>query len=160
LALLVVTAILQSALAPHLAISHIHPELMVLVILTWSLLKDQDEALVWAFVGGIILDLLSGLPFGVSSLSLVLVCLAAGVWHGKSFGNPYLMPVLLALPYTILSNLIVLLYMQLSGYAIAWGSTFVRIVFPAGLINMAAMAVIYPALLRLERLLTKDDLTI
>jgi hypothetical protein len=36
----------------------------------------------------------------------------------------------------------------------------VRIVFPAGLINMAAMAVIYPALLRLERLLTKDDLTI
>jgi rod shape-determining protein MreD len=158
--LLAVTGILQSALAPHLAINHIHPELMVAVILTWSLLKDPAEAVVWAFVGGTILDLLSGLPFGVSGLALVVVSLAAGFWHGKSFGNPWLMPILLILPYTILFNLVILLYMQLSGYAIDWGSTFVRIVFPIGAINVLVMVVIFPALWWLERYVTKGDLTL
>ena len=56
--LLSAVAIAQSTVMPHLTIMGVKPDLMLLAVMSWSLLRGSEEGLVWAFIGGLALDLL------------------------------------------------------------------------------------------------------
>lgn len=47
--------------------------LVMLVVLAWSIRADLSSAFVWAFVGGILIDLFSILPLGTSSAALLII---------------------------------------------------------------------------------------
>ena len=50
--------------------------LVLLLVMTWAIRASLTDSLVWAFVGGIVMDLLSILPLGTSSFALVLIAFA------------------------------------------------------------------------------------
>lgn len=52
------------------------PNLVMLLVICWSVRTSLGEALVWALVGGLMLDLLSILPLGASSAALALIAFA------------------------------------------------------------------------------------
>ena len=152
--------ILQSVLAPFLNFGSIHPDLVVVIVLGWSILKNFTEAVTWAFIGGVILDVLTSPPFGVFTVSFLLTAILINFWHSRLSDSTLLLPILFALPYTMFFNLCNLLFLQVLGYTIAWGSAVRTIIFPAGLMNVAAMALIFPILSWLNQFSRKDDLTI
>src|SRR5512136_1616377 len=94
---LLVVAILQSTAAPRLAMAGARPDLMLTSVVAWSLLaafrareleyagespsltRGINDGVVWGFVGGMFLDLLSGAPLGTSALALMAAALAVGV---------------------------------------------------------------------------------
>ncbi len=47
--------------------------LVMLVVLAWSVRAELSSAFVWAFVGGILIDLFSILPLGASSAGLLII---------------------------------------------------------------------------------------
>ncbi len=67
-----VTALLEVGLVPYLAVgdAHLHPVLVLGVI--WTIAAGLDPGIVWAFVGGLALDALTGRPLGASSVALLL----------------------------------------------------------------------------------------
>lgn len=52
------------------------PSLVLLLVICWSLRSSLADGLVWALVGGLMLDLLSILPIGTTSAALVLLAFA------------------------------------------------------------------------------------
>lgn len=64
---------LGSAIAPPLAQARGQLNLVMLLVLCWSLRASLTEGFVWAFVGGIALDLLSVLPLGTTSAALLIL---------------------------------------------------------------------------------------
>jgi len=151
---------LQSTIIPYLNFNQIHPNLILVLVFAWTFLHNSRQILFWALIGGAILDVLTNTPFGLFSLGLLITCAAASFWQDKSFGNPFLVPILLILPYTLLFNLIVLLGMQVLGYSIAWENILTRILFPASFVNFITMIILFPLLVRLERWTQKDSLKI
>lgn len=129
-------------------------------ILAWSLLRNFTESLIWAFLGGIVLDILATSPFGIFTVSLLIMATLANFWHERLFRSSFILPVLLALPYSILFNLCGLVFMQLLDYNLNWGSALRNIVFPAGLMNVIAMAFIFPLLSWLNNFIEREGLTI
>ena len=69
--LMAVLAILQTAVLPRIPIAGLEPQLVFLVALAWGLLRGLEEGLVWAFIAGLWLDLLSMTPLGLSSLAFM-----------------------------------------------------------------------------------------
>lgn len=67
-----VLAVVQTAVFPHFPILNITPSLPYLFALAWALIHHPEDGLVWAFVGGVFLDLFSLQPFGISSLAFVV----------------------------------------------------------------------------------------
>lgn len=65
----------QASLTGLVTIYGVKPELVLLLVLVWSLLFGGTSALVWAFVGGIWLDIFSGGPMGASSIALMIASL-------------------------------------------------------------------------------------
>ena len=47
--------------------------LVLLFVICWSIRSDLADAFVWAFVGGIMLDMLSILPLGTTSAALLVI---------------------------------------------------------------------------------------
>ena len=143
---LLLAGVLQSALAPSLSLRYVQPELVLVVVLAWSLQTELPGAVIAALTGGLVLDLLSSAPFGFFSLPLLATALLANFWHDRFADNAFLLPVVLVLPYSLLFNLGGLIFLQLAGRPILWSGAIARVVFPAALLNLPVMALVFPLL--------------
>lgn len=65
-----------SDLTPILEHTRGQLNLGLLLVMTWAIRASLTESLIWAFAGGIFMDLLSILPLGTSSFALVLIAFA------------------------------------------------------------------------------------
>lgn len=79
--LMAVAALLQSTAFARLAIGGVKPDLVLLLVVVGTLLYGPRIGVIWAFVGGLFLDILSGGPLGSSSLALMAAAAVAGVGH-------------------------------------------------------------------------------
>jgi rod shape-determining protein MreD len=70
--LLVLISVLEASVLPYFRLNSGHPNLVLLVVVAWSIRSDWDESVFWAFIGGIIQDLNSIVPLGTSVIPLVL----------------------------------------------------------------------------------------
>ena len=109
-------AVVQTAVLPHFPIFGLVPQLPFLVALAWGLLRGMDEGIVWAFVGGLLLDLFSVAPVGVTSLSYMLAIIAV-IWIENAMpADRFFIPVIMAVAATVISLLVYLILLRLLGY--------------------------------------------
>lgn len=79
--LVFVASLLQSTTANRLQIRGVKPDLVLLLVIIGTLIYGSRSGIVWAFLGGIGLDLFSGGPFGASSLALIAAAVVIGIGH-------------------------------------------------------------------------------
>lgn len=109
-------SVVQTAVLPHFPILGLTPQLPFLVALAWGLLRGTDEGIVWAFTGGLLLDLFSVAPMGVTSLSFMLAILAI-IWIENAMpADRFFIPVIMTIAATVISLLVYLILLRLLGY--------------------------------------------
>ncbi len=133
-------------LSPYIKIRSVHPDLILLLVVSWVILRGLEEGLAWALVGGLSLDLLSGAPFGIFSLVILLSVLVAHAAHGRIIGNSLILPLGLTFPLSFLFNGLALLLLALLGRPIAWDAAFTYVLVPTALYNTGVMLFIFPLL--------------
>jgi rod shape-determining protein MreD len=143
-----------------MTISGLHPDLVLLLVIGWTILRSLEEGLTWALIGGLTLDFISGAPFGVFSLALVLVVVIVGVTQGRIFGSNIFFPLLLTFPLSILFNGLILLALNILGRPVAWVETFSLTLFPLALLDTGIMLLIFPLLYLVNRRLTPQPLAL
>ncbi|HIC94541.1 MAG TPA: rod shape-determining protein MreD [Anaerolineae bacterium] len=156
--LLGTVAIVQSTAIPHLAIMGVKPDLMLLVVMSWSLLRGGEEGLVWAFIGGLALDILSGAPFGASTLALMAVSFLSGLGEVRIFRTHIVLPLLTAFFATLVYDILFLLLLQMSGWPVAWLDNLVKVILPSALLNVALSPLVYQTLRWLHHATGKPSL--
>ncbi len=129
----------------------VEPELMLMVVVSWSLLRGTGEGMVWALIGGVSLDLLSGAPFGMMTVALLVVSFLSGLGERSVFRTHILLPVVMALVTTLLYDLIILLILALTGRPVAWTDSVVHVVLPSTLINTLLIPLVFWPLQWLHR---------
>jgi rod shape-determining protein MreD len=141
--LLLVLAILQASIVSRLTIWGVFADLPLLVVVNWSLLQGAREGMVWGFVGGLAVDLLSGAPFGAATLSLLAVGVLSGLGHKTVFRGHFALPLVAVFLGTILYNLLFLLVLQIAGQTVAWLDSLVRMVLPSAALNAALTPIVF-----------------
>jgi rod shape-determining protein MreD len=129
--LVVVLAILQSAVFSHLGILDGRLDLVLLAVVSWSLAGRPVEAMVWGWVGGLTLDLLSGMPFGVSAILLVLIAYLGAFTEGRFWEGHGLVPLAAVLAAAALFHIAGGAALLLSGSAIDVAAGLGRVVLPS-----------------------------
>ena len=64
-------ALVEVSLVPYLSIGDAHPHPVLVFGVIWTIASGLEAGLIWAVVGGIVLDSLLSRPLGVSAFSLV-----------------------------------------------------------------------------------------
>src|SRR5512143_234247 len=100
-ALLGLLAVVQSSVLTRVDPSTLHPNLMLLAVIAWALQRGSREGLTWGFVGGLALDVVSGVPLGLNALILTAAGYLAGLGEARIFRTNFILPVLIIAALTI-----------------------------------------------------------
>jgi rod shape-determining protein MreD len=145
--LLVLAASIQSTIIPLMKVGGAKPDLVLLMVISWSLLRGSRDGLGWGFIGGLCLDVLSGGPLGASSIALMVASLLSGQGETNIYKGNLLLPIILAVLGTLVYCGILLVVLELTGRPVSLIASISQVILPAAVMNMVAMPFVY-ALMR------------
>src|SRR3954470_9722000 len=125
LLLLALVALIEASVLPIILPTLLHvnvrPDLLVLLVVAVTLAGSLQDGVIWGFCGGLLLDLLAGLPLGTNALCLVGVALLANFGTSNPFRAHLVMPVGMAAGGTLFYYLLLLALRTVQGQHFAWG---------------------------------------
>ncbi|RIK56196.1 MAG: rod shape-determining protein MreD [Chloroflexi bacterium] len=152
--LILLAGLLQSTAATRIKINGVKPDLVLILVVVGTLVYGPRLGLLWAFIGGVMLDIFSGGPLGASSLALMAAVLVAGIGHRTLSRFNLLVPIgAMALGTAVygtayLALLSVLQYFRVAQHSLPWGLTVQNILVPALVYNTTLMILLLPLLNR------------
>ncbi|MCU0498437.1 MAG: rod shape-determining protein MreD [Anaerolineae bacterium] len=149
--LLILAAVLQGTLIPVLVGSNGNPNLVFLMVISWAVHGTLRQNVIWAFVGGITLDLLSILPIGTTVIPLMILAIFLYEVGDRFAGFGLLVMIGIALFGTIFYQITLLLLITLLGYRVSWLPELTSILIPTVFYNVILIVPIYGFVRRLQR---------
>ena len=152
-------ALVQDVALARLSLLGARPDLVLMAVVVWSLLRGPEEGMIWAFVGGFVLDLLSGGPLGAMALALMVIAIVASRQWGRELGSVFVQLILLGLGLCFVYHFLLLLILSWSGYSVDWTFGLSRIAGPSAILNALLIPFVYQPLAWLDRRSRPEGLT-
>ncbi|MDQ6747301.1 MAG: rod shape-determining protein MreD [Candidatus Dormibacteraeota bacterium] len=151
LPMLVLLAMMQTSLVPGLQVGPAAPQLVLVWVVCWAVIRGRGAALPWAIAGGLILDLLSQMPPGAHLLALTAVTYLADLGHRVMQGSTALFAGAAVFAGSLLYGLILLGALALVGRHPDIATATVLGVMPGALYNLAVLVPVFLLLRGLDR---------
>lgn len=155
LPVLMIAAALQASFVPQIRLLGGGPELVFLLVLAWAINTDLEEGVVWAFVGGILQDLLSAAPTGTSTFSMLLVVFAISGLGQQVYRIGIFLLMGLVLFGTLLQQITTMLILAINGFPIDWVTNLAFVTAPTIIYNLVFIWPIYWFVRRIQRRLVR-----
>ena len=133
---------------------------MLLVVLLWSLVRGVDEGLMWAFLGGLIVDVLSGGPLAGTAIALLAAAYLAGQSFGERLGSQALRSMILTALGTATYHLALLIVLDWTGHTVDWAFSLTRVTVPSVVLNGLLAPFLLQPLNWLERATRREGLVL
>ncbi len=151
LPLAVLAAVLQVAVFAQVRLLGVSPNIVLLVIVSVVLLRGLGDGVLLALVAGLVLDMASGAPFGLSIACLLGAVLVASLGQANVFSAARYLPLVMTVLSVVVYNLLFLFLLRLGGLHLWSLAALWRIVAPEVLLDMLFMPFVYGALRALHR---------
>lgn len=122
--LVVAAALLQAAWVAKVSLWGAQPNLVLVVVVGWSLLRAGREGLLWAMVGGVMLDLFSAAPLGTFTVALLITALAATLLDETPLRASLPLATVAMFLLSPLFHFVAMVLMQSLGWDVAWANKF------------------------------------
>ena len=148
--ILAFVSILQSAVVSRLPLNKGVADLMLVLLVAIALQKRTNYAWQWSIIGGLLIDFISGLPFGIFTISYMLATALAMVLRERIWRFTFLMQLLVVLFGTVVTQGISYLVLFLQGASLELVAVLQVITMPSIILNFMLSLPIF--------VLTKDVL--
>ena len=133
--MLAIAYILQSTVLQYIEIWHVKPNLIIMMVIYFALLRGSIEGGVGGFIGGMLMDIFGGKIFGVYALIAMYTGIGAGYFNKRFFKENYFVLIFFMVVFTFVHEL--LLYFI---YYFLWGQTHIvfairNIILPVSIYN-------------------------
>lgn len=135
--ILLLAAVINATIMPELRLGNGTADLVFLLVMSWALLADVRDAMLWAVIGGMLQDVLSIAPLGTSALGLVIVAFEADAVFGTVSRGNLIVPLVVAGVGTFVYQMITLLLLRMLGLsAVGLGQGLVYVMVPSTIMNV------------------------
>lgn len=142
---------LVSTITPILDNSRGQLSLVMLLVIAWSIHSDLEGSFVWAFVGGIAMDLLSIVPVGTSSFVLILIAFVVNTLSQQIYRVNIIMILAITIVSTIFLQFFIYLILVLLGNSYNLIALIRLILIPTLIYNVIAILPIYGFIRLIQR---------
>lgn len=150
--ILFIAGLIQSVVLPQVLPISARPHLVVLLVVAVCLAESLYDAVIWGFVGGLVLDLMGGamFPIGSNALLLVLIALLASLGQANPFHSLLFVPLVTVFVATFFYHIMVMALSSALGNQVAFVDNMWRVALPSAVLNTVLMPVVYSSLLWLS----------
>lgn len=134
IALLLVLALAESSLLPATLGSNLRPNVVLIVTAVWASMRGSD-GFALALAGGFMLDLVSSVPMGLSSLSMLLGNAIATVLNRAPIPSPLFHTTTWVAIVTVVSHSIILTGIAVSGQQLDVVYATTNVILPLLIVN-------------------------
>ncbi|MBI2909765.1 MAG: rod shape-determining protein MreD [Chloroflexi bacterium] len=131
----VLAVLLQSAPAPPIKLLDLKPDLLLILMAAWGTARGSQEAISGGIVGGILMDIQSHVPLGITALALLPVAFVAGQSRSYFQGTHPLVLLTITFCGTFVYYSITLLALQATGSELDWFESLARVSLPVAILN-------------------------
>jgi rod shape-determining protein MreD len=129
-------AVLQSTILSHVRLLDGRPDAVLIAVVGWSIAGRTNEAMVWGFLGGLFLDLYSGVPFGTTSIALVIVAYLVSFPEGRFWESHVVMPLGVMLVASVVFHVLGIGTLLIVGQPMDLESALTRVLLPSTFMNL------------------------
>lgn len=119
------------------------PNLVLIVVVSWALIAELEEALPWAVMGGIFRDLLSVAPTGSSALALIIIVIVIDRFFPKLDWRNMVVPSMVVVGATIFFDLVLLGVLVLLGWPLPRPSAAAYVIIPGMFENLLIIPFVF-----------------
>jgi rod shape-determining protein MreD len=143
LPILALLAAIQASVMPHVRFWDGAPDLVFLFVLSWSIHAPLDEGVTWALVGGIMQDLLSIAPVGMSSIGMILIVFAVHYLSRQVQRVGFFLIIGLVLAGSLFQQMMIWLLFGVLGFTTNLIDDFSFVIIPTIIYNLALIWPVY-----------------
>ena len=133
---LVVAYVLQTTIVSQTPLVNGTADLILLFFAAWTLNERVDNSWLWALIGGLLISILSAMPFYVPLIGYLGVVGIAKLLQRRVWQAPILAMFIVTLLSTLFQQFLYVVALQVSGAPIAWGQALDAVIFPSVLLNL------------------------
>jgi rod shape-determining protein MreD len=133
--LVVMAAVAQVSIAPEFSIFGVQPNLVLVVLVAWTVVRGRREALLLIPLGGLVLGLFDTQPLGVAILALAPLVVLAELPEMRLVESSLAQAVLIIIIATLCYEIAFLLTFVVAGEQLDWLSATLDILVPAIIAN-------------------------
>jgi len=136
LPLITLLAILQSTVLGTFRLLDGAPDLVLLAVVGWAQTGRAREALVFALWGGLSLDLLSGAPFGMTAIGLIVIAFLVSLLEGRFWEANFLLPLGVMVGATVIYHAGLFLAAAATGRPVDLDQAVTRVFLPSAVLDI------------------------
>lgn len=141
--LLTFAAIIHSTLLSAISIAGYKLDFTLMLVVARGLTARRGDAFLWGLILGIVLDLLSGFPFGTFTFALTLIGALTALDEMDALrDNLIFIPVVMILA-TLLEHVLTLTILTLTNSQVTWSDNLLAVTLPSAILNTLAFPLIY-----------------
>lgn len=141
--ILLVLAVLQAAILVRIRFLNGGVDLLLIMVIAWSLVQRGNDGPLWAFVAGLIADGLSGGPPGAFTLALTGVALCIALTEGRFYKTNWPVALIASVLGTLVYHLLYLTVLAVFGRSVNWSDILALSTFPSAIMNLLLMLPTY-----------------
>jgi len=134
--LMALLAILQSTVFGTFRLLDGAPDLVLIAVVSWGQTGRTREAMVFALLGGLFLDLLSGAPFGLTAIGLILVAFLVSRLEGRFWEANFLLPLGIMVAASVIYHADLFLATAASGRPVDLDIAITRVFLPSAVLDV------------------------
>lgn len=160
LPVLLLAVAVQTAIVPQFSLLGGQPDLIFLLVVSWSLNAPLEQGIIWAFVGGVSRDLMSAAPLGTSTLGMVIVIFGMYRLRSQIYSVGFFTLVWVVFLGTLIYQFLILIIVMAAGFAPAFADRLgygivldeiSHIILPTVVYNLVVMLPVYWFVRRIQR---------
>ena len=141
--LVVLTALLEASVLPLFRVNGLQPNLTLVLLMTWLIIRGSEEAYVLIPIGGLFLGLVDGAPIGTALLGMAPVAVLQEIRGAQLNERGLLMAVVFTAVMSLVYNYTYLVVFTLQGESGSWAAATTQVILPTTFINVAVLLPVY-----------------
>lgn len=141
--ILLITLMVQLAIASNLPLLRGTADLMIVVIIAWALQERVSSGWFWGLVGGGFVSLITAMPFFVPLVSYLLIVILVRILRRRVWQIPILVMFLSVILGTMIHHVLGILALLLNGTILPLHESFSFVTLPSILLNLILALPVY-----------------
>jgi len=143
--------VLQTTTFQTLSFANIAPNLLIIVVASFGLMRGKTEGMYIGFFSGLLIDIFCGFYLGIYALLYMYVGYLTGLFQKRFYPEDLKLPLLLITASDLFSNLIIYLILFLTRSRYDFGYYFLNIILPELVYTIIITIFFYLLLLKINQ---------